>query len=151
MGLVRRVCRNVKRWRDASIALRWTAAAMREAARGFRRLKAKSQLPQLCAALSADRQKADPAFSVAQTEQATERPPTARRSRFSVASGTSTSFPARLSIDTTLLNRFRYGSAFHMGRHAFPAKAIYSSASPRQQAACRNDLSLRTAMLPTRP
>jgi hypothetical protein len=70
MGLVGRVCRNVKRWRDASMVLRWTAAAMREAARRFHRLKAKSQVPQLCAALSADRQKADPAFSVAQTEQA---------------------------------------------------------------------------------
>jgi hypothetical protein len=52
------------------MALRWTAAAMREAAWGFRRLKAKSQVPQLCAALSSDRQKADPAFSVAQTQQA---------------------------------------------------------------------------------
>jgi hypothetical protein len=68
--LVRRVCRNVKRWRDASMALRWTAAAMLEAAKGLRKLKAKSQLPQLCAALSAHRQKADPAFSVAQTQQA---------------------------------------------------------------------------------
>ena len=36
LGSVRRVCRNVKRWRDASIALRWTAAAMLEAAKGFR-------------------------------------------------------------------------------------------------------------------
>jgi hypothetical protein len=45
---VRRVCRNVKRWRDASMALRWTAASgahraramgpvMLEAAKGFRR------------------------------------------------------------------------------------------------------------------
>ena len=40
MGTVRRVCRNVKRWRSASMALRWTAAAMQEAAKGFRRLKA---------------------------------------------------------------------------------------------------------------
>jgi hypothetical protein len=47
MGSVRRVCRNVKRWRDASMALRWTAAAMLEATKGFRRLKTKSQLPQL--------------------------------------------------------------------------------------------------------
>jgi putative transposase len=29
------------------MALRWTAAAMLEAAKGFRRVKAKSQLPQL--------------------------------------------------------------------------------------------------------
>ncbi|MGA8991592.1 MAG: hypothetical protein WB500_14615, partial [Rhodoplanes sp.] len=33
---VRRVCRNVKRWRSASMAMRWTAAAMQEAAKGFR-------------------------------------------------------------------------------------------------------------------
>lgn len=70
MGSVRRVCRNVKRWRDASMALRWTAAAMLEAAKGFRRLKAKSQLPHLRAALSAHRQKSNPAFSVAQAQQA---------------------------------------------------------------------------------
>ena len=70
MGSVRRVCRNVKRWRDASMALRWTAAAMLEAVKGFRRLKAKRQLPQLRAALLAHRQKADPASSVAQAQQA---------------------------------------------------------------------------------
>jgi hypothetical protein len=33
MGTVRRVCRSVKRWRSASMAMRWTAAAMREAAK----------------------------------------------------------------------------------------------------------------------
>ena len=53
MGTVRRVCRNVKRWRSASMAMRWTAAAMREAAKGFRRLKAHKQLPALRAALEA--------------------------------------------------------------------------------------------------
>jgi putative transposase len=51
MGTVRRVCRNVKRWRSASMAMRWTAAAMQEAAKGFRRLKAHKQLPALRAAL----------------------------------------------------------------------------------------------------
>src|SRR4029450_4871845 len=51
MSTVRRVCRNVKRWRSASMALRWTAAAMQEAAKGFRRLKAHKQLPALRAAL----------------------------------------------------------------------------------------------------
>ena len=44
-GTIRRVCRNVKRWRDAWMALRWTGAAMMEAAKGFRRLKARKQLP----------------------------------------------------------------------------------------------------------
>ena len=33
MSTVRRVCRNVKRWRSASMAMRWTAAALQEAAR----------------------------------------------------------------------------------------------------------------------
>jgi hypothetical protein len=44
-GTVRRVCRNVRHWRDAAMALRWTAAAMLEAANGFRRLKAYRQSP----------------------------------------------------------------------------------------------------------
>ena len=57
MGTIRRVCRNVKRWRDASMALRWTAAAMQEAAKGFRRLKACKQLPLLRAALAAHQSK----------------------------------------------------------------------------------------------
>ena len=52
-GSARRVCRNVKRWQDASMALRWTSAAMLEAAKGFRRLKAYKQLPTLRAALLA--------------------------------------------------------------------------------------------------
>ena len=51
-GTIRRVCRNVKRWRDAKMALRWTAAGMMEAAKGFRRLKACKQLPALRAALA---------------------------------------------------------------------------------------------------
>jgi putative transposase len=52
-GTIRRVCRNVKRWRHASMALRWTGAAMMEAAKGFRRLKACRQLPALRTALAA--------------------------------------------------------------------------------------------------
>lgn len=57
MGTVRRVCRNVKRWRNAEMALRWTAAGMMEAAKGFRRLKAYKQLPALKAALFAHQAK----------------------------------------------------------------------------------------------
>jgi len=52
-GTVRRVCRNVKHWRDAAMALRWTGAAMLEAANGFRRLKAHRQLSFLKSALAA--------------------------------------------------------------------------------------------------
>src|ERR1700749_4871469 len=53
MGTVRRVCRNVKRWQNAAMALRWTAAGMMEAAKSFRRLKAYKQLPILRTALIA--------------------------------------------------------------------------------------------------
>ena len=49
-GTIRQVCRNVKRWRDAK---RSAGAAMLEAAKGFRRLKAHKQLPILRAALAA--------------------------------------------------------------------------------------------------
>jgi hypothetical protein len=57
MSTVRRVCQNVKRWRSASMAMRWAAAAMQEAARGFRRLKAHKQLPTLRVALEAHHNK----------------------------------------------------------------------------------------------
>jgi putative transposase len=53
MGTIRRISRNVKHWGSASMALRWTAAAMLEATKGFRRLKAYKQLPTLRAALAA--------------------------------------------------------------------------------------------------
>src|SRR5271166_2167224 len=52
MGTVRTVCRNVKYWRSPSMALRWAAAAMQEATKGFRRLKAYKHLPALRAALA---------------------------------------------------------------------------------------------------
>ncbi|MDA9497580.1 transposase, partial [Bradyrhizobium sp. CCBAU 11357] len=53
MGTIRRVTRNVKGWRDAGMALRWVAAGMIEANKGFRRLKAHKQLSVLRAALQA--------------------------------------------------------------------------------------------------
>lgn len=53
MGTIRRVTRNVKRWRNGKMALRWVAAGMIEAAKGFRKLKAHKQLPILRAALLA--------------------------------------------------------------------------------------------------
>jgi putative transposase len=57
MGTVRRVSRNVKRWRNAAMALRWTAAGMMEAIKGFRRLKAHKYLPLLRTALAAHQSK----------------------------------------------------------------------------------------------
>ena len=56
MGTIRRVTRNVKRWRNGKMALRWVAAGMIEATKGFRRLKAHKQLPILRAALLAHQQ-----------------------------------------------------------------------------------------------
>ena len=51
LGTVRQVTRNVKRWRHAEMALRWTAAGLLEAQKTFRRLKAYRQLPILRNAL----------------------------------------------------------------------------------------------------
>ena len=48
---VRIIQRNVKRWRNAEMALRWTAAGLMEAQKTFRRLKACRQLPILRHAL----------------------------------------------------------------------------------------------------
>ncbi len=53
MGTIRRVTRNVKRWRNGRMALRWVAAGVIEAAKGFRKLKAHKQLPILRTALVA--------------------------------------------------------------------------------------------------
>lgn len=70
MGSVRRACRNVKRWRDASMALHWAAATMVEAVKSFRRLRAKNQLPERRAALLAHRNAGDLASTVAPRQQA---------------------------------------------------------------------------------
>jgi transposase-like protein len=43
--------RNVTRWRDGQMVLRWTAAGMLNAERSFRRIKGYKQMPQLVAAL----------------------------------------------------------------------------------------------------
>ncbi len=51
LGTVRQTSRNVKRWRNAEMALRWTAAGLLEAKKTFRRLKAYRQLPILRRAL----------------------------------------------------------------------------------------------------
>ena len=70
MGTVRRVTRNVKRWSSPSMALRWTAAAMHEAKKGFRRLKAFRQLPGLRASLAAHYEKETNSHAVAQNAKA---------------------------------------------------------------------------------
>jgi putative transposase len=69
MGTLRRVTRNVKRWSSPSMALRRTAA-MHEAKKGFRRLKAFKQLPALRAALAAHYEKETNDRAVAQNAKA---------------------------------------------------------------------------------
>jgi transposase-like protein len=49
----RHVKRNVKRWRGGQMVLRWAAAGILEAAKGFRRLKGHKEMPTLVAALRA--------------------------------------------------------------------------------------------------
>jgi putative transposase len=49
----RHVKRNVKRWRGGQMMLRWVAAGILEAVKGFRRLKGHADLPKLIAALRA--------------------------------------------------------------------------------------------------
>ena len=44
--------RNVKRWRDGLMVVRWVGAALHEAARGFRRAKGYREIPTLLAALA---------------------------------------------------------------------------------------------------
>ena len=58
LGTVRTVQRNVKRWRNAEMALRWTAAGLLEAKKTFRRLKAYRHIPILRAALQEHMKKA---------------------------------------------------------------------------------------------
>jgi len=58
LGTVRLVQRNVKRWRNAEMALRWTATGLLEAKKTFRRLKAYRQLPILRKALRDHAEKA---------------------------------------------------------------------------------------------
>jgi putative transposase len=50
-GTLRRVTRNVKRWRDEAMIRRWVALAVAEAQRGFRRVKGHKGMPALVAAL----------------------------------------------------------------------------------------------------
>lgn len=52
-GSIRRVTRNVKRWKGGSMALRWTVSAVLEAEKSFRRVKGHRDMPQFVAALEA--------------------------------------------------------------------------------------------------
>src|SRR5262245_23342179 len=67
LSRTRHVKRNVKRWRNGQMMLRWVAAGILEAVKGFRRVKGYADMPMLVAALRArDRQLG---LSVAQEER----------------------------------------------------------------------------------
>jgi putative transposase len=51
ISIARTTNRNVTRWRDGHMVLRWTAAGMLNAERSFRRIKGYKQMPQLVEAL----------------------------------------------------------------------------------------------------
>ena len=53
LSRTRHVKRNVKRWREGTMVLRWVAAGVLEAAKGFRRVKGCRDMPVLVAALRA--------------------------------------------------------------------------------------------------
>ena len=51
ISIARSTNRNITRWRDGQMVLRWTAAGMLNAERSFRRIKGYKQMPQLANAL----------------------------------------------------------------------------------------------------
>lgn len=67
LSRTRHVKRNVKRWRGGQMMLRWVAAGVLEAVKGFRRLKGYADLPMLVAALRARDQQLG--LAVAQEER----------------------------------------------------------------------------------
>jgi hypothetical protein len=88
MAVLRTVCRNVKRWRDARMALRWTGTAMLEAEKSFRRLKAHKQLPILRAALLRHHKRCSTISSLAEKTWQHRIQPMAPASPISTGTGT---------------------------------------------------------------
>jgi putative transposase len=74
---VRRVARNVKRWHNGDMCLRWTAAGMLEAEGQFRKIIGYPDLAKLAVAVERDvaaRRAADTPTSTAHTTVATTAP-----------------------------------------------------------------------------
>lgn len=64
-GTVVHFCRNVRRWKDGTMLLRWIASSLREAQQRFRRLKGFRDMKYLVAALDRRRQGVEPKTRVA--------------------------------------------------------------------------------------
>jgi transposase-like protein len=84
----RHVKRNVKRWRGGTMVVRWVAAGVLEAVKGFRRLKGHKAMPQLIAALRARDQQLGLVVDVENVAYSSTEPPR----RISTADGTSPAF-----------------------------------------------------------
>ena len=67
IGICREHSKNVKRWRDGQMALRWCAAGMIEAGKQFRRVNGHLHLPVLRAAL--EREVAQPVSDTCHDEE----------------------------------------------------------------------------------
>jgi transposase-like protein len=65
LSRTRHVKRNVKRWRGGQMMVRWVAAGVLEAVKGFRRLKGHGDMPRLVAALRARDQQLGLTVSIA--------------------------------------------------------------------------------------
>ena len=52
-GTLKKIARNVKRWRGGSMALRWAVTGLMEAEKKFRRVRGYRELPKLIAAIEA--------------------------------------------------------------------------------------------------
>jgi len=52
-GTLKKIARNVKRWRGGSMALRWAVSGLMEAEKKFRRVRGYRELPKLIAAIEA--------------------------------------------------------------------------------------------------
>ena len=98
LGTVRTEQRNVKRWRNAEMAQRWTAAGLLEAKKTFRRLKAYRQLPVLDAALRDAVEKATRKASIDDINEAAQpQNHTMPASPFSTPGGTTPPWPSSSS------------------------------------------------------
>jgi transposase-like protein len=64
LSRTRHVKQNVKRWRGGQMMLRWVAAGVLEAVKGFRRLKGHADMPRLVAVLRARDQRLGVGISV---------------------------------------------------------------------------------------
>lgn len=52
-GAIRRTARNVKVWKDGAMVVRWTAIAVADASKRFRKVRGVAGMPKLVAALKA--------------------------------------------------------------------------------------------------